>query len=118
MSTFEGIVVYKIFPNGCLNGVYSNDHLQTKNEIFNEIAKKIDKNENKDEDEILGIYACSYMDSSSSDKAFTCDLEIKKGKKAQYDFTWYESGQPSKIKFIGIGWRTNKNQIAVSYNDL
>ena len=111
MSTYNGIIVYGIYLDGCLNGVYSNDHQLTNNEIFNEIARK----KSKDEDEILGIYTCSYIDLSS--KAYICDLEIKIGKKAQYDFIWYETGHPNKIKFIGIGWRTSKNQITVSYSD-
>ena len=121
----NGIVVFEIFPNGCLNGVYSNDHLDTKNEIFNEIARKISGEES---DEILGVYACSYIDVGNIVK--NCVLVISnpllrkppRVRKGQYDFTWYRDYNPKTKKgniiFEGTGWRTRENQITVSYRDI
>jgi hypothetical protein len=122
MSKYKGVVIFKIFPNDCLNGVYSNDDPATKNEIFNEIARTTPKskdeyNQSKDgkKDSVLGVYTCSYMDLLS--EPHTCELKIEVGKNAQYDFTWYESGTPTEIRFTGIGWRTHKNQITMAYGN-
>jgi len=112
MPPFKGVIVYEILPNGCLNGIYSNDAMSTTNEIFNEIARKIP---NANKDEILGKYACSYIDLGN--KIEICDLEINAppSKKGQYQFTWTKKG--TKI-FEGIGWLTRHNQITVSYWDV
>lgn len=127
MKTFDGVIVYEILPNGCLNGVYSNDHLSTKNEIFNEIARK---KSGYVGDEILGVYACSYMDVGNV--IVNCILTItdpssrvsKRANSGQFDFTWYLSGTFNEEKntgtkiFEGTGWRTKVNQITVSYRDI
>jgi len=59
MSKFRGIAVYEILPNGCLNGVYSNDDPATEDEIFNEIARK---HPNEVGQGIEGKYTCGYID--------------------------------------------------------
>jgi len=109
MANYQGIVVYEIFPNGCLNGVYSNDHPLTQNEIFNEIARKKSKNAGK----IDGDYTCCYIDLNNV--AYICDLEIKNNSN-QFQFTWYETGTRN-VKFKGIGWLTRNNQITVMDSD-
>ena len=109
MSSYNGVIVYEIHPNGCLNGVYSNDHTDTNNEIFNEIARKKPTNEIND---IEGLYTCCYIDLNS--ESFKCDLQIKNNND-QYEFTWYETGLPTQWKFKGKGWKTRENQITVWY---
>lgn len=110
----SGVIVYEIFPDGCLNGVYSNDHHLTKNKIFNEIARKIDTSEaGEDENNISGQYICSYIDLSN--EVYICDLEIKHNN-GRYDFSWREK-VTKQVKFKGTGWLTKQNQITVSYTD-
>lgn len=38
---FEGIALYNIEKNGCLNGVYTNEHKSEYGIIHNEICRKI-----------------------------------------------------------------------------
>jgi len=120
--TLDGVIVYEILPNGCLNGVFSNDHSSNVNhEIFNEIARKVSDLEDHAGDEIFGNYLCSYIDFGNV--AEICDLVIQPGyvgknsRRSQYDLIWYEKGT-TNIKFEGSGWRTRTNQITVSYRDL
>ncbi|MDB5136010.1 MAG: hypothetical protein JWP37_2613 [Mucilaginibacter sp.] len=112
-KTLNGIVVYEILPDGCLNGVYSNTHKDTKNQIFNEMARK---NSLFDEDKIDGIYACSNIDLANL--VYTCELDIANTNN-QYTLKWYEitSKRNRILKFEGIGWRTRKNQLTVMYWD-
>lgn len=110
MSTYNGVIVYEILPNGCLNGVYSNDHKNTKNEIFNEIARKKQK---EDTNKIEGIYSCSYIDLNS--EVFECDLEIT-ANNGRYEFIWTEL-VTGVTKFTGTGWLTRQNQITVMYKN-
>ena len=112
-KTFDGVCVYEILPDGCLNGVYTNDRPDTKNEMFNEIARKVSGN---DKDKIIGKYVCCYIDVGNTPKI--CELVIQVGQRhvrnGQYDFMWYESGV---MVYEGTGWRTRDTQITVSYRD-
>ena len=112
-STFSGIAVYEILPNGCLNGVYSNDHPDTQNEIFNEIARKVSED---GADTIVGKYVCCYI--SIGNEACNCDLEIqiatRRKRNGQYDLIWSRN---KKVIFEGTGWKTRGNQLTVSYRD-
>lgn len=114
--TFEGIMVYEILPNGCLNGVYTNDHPDTRNEIFNGIARK----RSKQEEGILGDYTCGFM-SHTSDNIWECDLKIhntpKRKRNGQYHFEWFDK-KTKKMIFEGTGWLTRPNQVTVSYRDI
>lgn len=118
MPTFNGVAVYEILPNGCLNGVYTNDHPNTQNEILNEIARKV---LNGNGDINTGKYVCSYIDAGNV--TVNCDLEIttgivrKNGRSGQYDFKWYDTGKTTNPIFEGTGWLTRHNQITVSYRD-
>ena len=124
MSSFNGVAVYEILPNGCLNGVYTNDHPDTSNEMFNEIARRkpvAEKEILAYPNDILGLYACSYIDLGNI--VCECDLEIRigrvrrNGRSGLYDLFWFETGTNNLI-FEGTGWRTRQNQITVSYRDI
>jgi hypothetical protein len=112
MPTLKGVIVYEIFPNSCLNGVYSNTHGKTKNEIFNEIARK---KESPNDGKIEGLYTCCYIDLDSI--PFICDLKISPASEGKYKFEWMDT-EKNKLKFKGIGWLTKENQITVSYSDI
>jgi hypothetical protein len=111
MSSYNGIAVYEILPDGCLNGVHTNDHTKTKNKIFNEIARKKDVHKT---DTIEGLYTCCYIDLLS--EPFICDLEIKNNSD-QYEFIWSDL-KTKKIKFKGKGWLTRENQLTVWWWDI
>jgi hypothetical protein len=106
---YIGVIVYDILPDGCLNGLGSDNDKDTKNEIFNEIArKKSDENS----DGIAGNYICSYSD--TNDVIRKCCLTIGESPKNQFHFHWHKI-EGRTWEFIGIGWRIKPNQIAVSY---
>lgn len=118
MASINGVAVFEILPNGCLNGVYSNDHPDTKNEIYNEIARKMSGD---DLDSIIGTYACSFI--SLRNEIFNCILVIhnqsKRKKNGQYHFEWYDSDKSTrKMMYEGTGWKTRDNQITVSYRSV
>jgi len=67
INAFNGIVLYDIELNGCLNGVYTNMEAPA-GVIYNEIARKrVDPKKTENEVggvelEIEGIYDCQYFD--------------------------------------------------------
>ena len=130
--TLDGVVLYEIFPDGCLNGTFSNDHpngfitasgIRIGNRLFNEIARKIDQNNNdilNNPSALIGEYICSYIDLGGI--VYECRLEISLGhirrnrRACGYDFVWNDSTSGA-ILFEGSGWRIG-NQIVVSYRDV
>ena len=112
-TKYKGVVVYEILPDGCLNGVHSNDHQNTKNEIFNEIARKIIKDDSRI-NVVEGDYICCYIDLAN--EPYICDLIISNNN-GRYDLIWHERNQPTVIKFKGTGWCTRKDQLTVRYEN-
>jgi hypothetical protein len=109
MAKFEGVVSYERLPNGCLNGVFSNTHPDTKNKIFNEIAKK--KSPHDETDAIIeGEYNCCYMDEK---ELYMRDLKITPNN-GRYDLTWTNQ-ENNEIVFEGFGWQTRNNELTVIY---
>ena len=102
-----GIVLYNIELDGCLNGVYTNDHVD--GDIFNEIARR---HTNIGEDDLSGIYDCFYFDINNSRIDAELTIGIKSNKNRTYAFSWEVKG---KIIFEGIGYRMNEKQVAVHY---
>jgi hypothetical protein len=109
-KTLNGVIVYEILPDGCLNGVFSNDHYRTGNQIFNEVARNRSPN-NEADFKIEGEYNCCYMD---DEKAYVRDLKIANDN-GRYKLIWTD--QESNTVFEGIGWKTRNNQLTVSYWD-
>lgn len=90
----NGIILYSIELDGCLNGVYTNE--EARGEIFNEIAKasKFPFNE----DDLSGDYNCFYFEKNRRNNA---TLQIKRrGQHNIYDFIWEIGGEPA---FKGLG---------------
>ena len=105
ITDFNGVVLYNIELDGCLNGVYTNTG--AKGEICNEINKKRSDTENNDSiDEILGTYDCKYFDQSGTLKIDTHPLD-----KRIYHFNWDIKGNEHE----GVGYKVNKEQIVVTY---
>ncbi len=112
---YKGVVSYEILPNGCLNGVFSNNHPNTKDEIYNEIARRKSLNDEKII-KIDGEYDCCYWDKN---EACSCDLVIKilcsYKENIRYQFIWYKRGSKDSIIFEGVGWLTRDNELTVTY---
>lgn len=105
----EGIVLYNIELNGCLNGVYTNENVKKGGEIFNEIARI---KEYKGDDPYTGLYDCFYFDYNN--ERVNALLEITKLSGAYY-FKW--SSLKGIQLFKGIGFKMNEKQIVVHYTD-
>lgn len=104
---FTGVVIYEILPDGCLNGIYTNDHQLTNGKIFNEIARK----KSEDYNDVIGDYVCSCIDFNNQVK--NCELTIRfSPKNNQYKLDWSDNQGPL---FNGIGWLTRDNQLSVIY---
>ena len=112
INSFNGIVMYNIEFNGCLNGVYTNMEAPA-GVIYNEIARKrIDPKHEVGgvELEIEGNYDCQYF---VEGEMCQCELIIKKDKNANaYSFEWQGKGfEP----YYGRGYKMNSRQIVVHY---
>lgn len=111
MPKYNGVQVYEILPDGCLNGTYANEG--SRNEIYNEIARK-KRTQPKDAinkaDNVIGDYDCFYFDLDN--ERVNCDLIIRPGANTQYTFTWIDG---IKTLFTGVGWKTNNHQITIAY---
>lgn len=116
-GNFEGIIVYTIHKDGCLNGLY----YATGNPAgptYNEIARKIkempipqDKDSTYIPETIVGIYVCSWIDHSNN--ANNGELHIyHRNAQGIFDVEWKVKGT---VVFIGTGFLLDNNMFAVHY---
>lgn len=105
----NGIVLYDIELDGCLNGVYTNDGPGVQGVIYNEVARK----KKTMPTGIAGDYDCFYFDISNA--RHDVDLTITPGPTRTFDFLWAENSKPI---FCGVGYLMNERQIAVRYWDV
>jgi hypothetical protein len=105
-ESFHGIAVYEVKSDGCLNGTWTDDHVDTKKEIYNDIAKKRGGNE---QDCIEGTYDCAWIEHSGNIEKGV--LVIKKAGSI-YDFFWQVTD--NSVIYKGIGIKTG-NIISVTY---
>lgn len=111
----NGVVLYNIESNGCLNGVYTNDGVL--GEIFNEIAR-LKTDGQSGEDGISGSYDCLYFDLDNSPCNRSLIISVSPQNSARklytYRFEWFNEKVRS---FIGTGYRMNGTQIVVHYTN-
>lgn len=103
----SGLVLYDIELDGCLNGVYTNDHAAGL--IYNEIARR--RPDSPDGD-LSGIYDCFYFDENNSRN--NAVLTISRIGRT-YHLEWRTD---SRIIFNGVGYIMNEKQLVVHYWDL
>ena len=114
INAFNGIVLYNIELNGCLNGVYTNMEAPA-GVIYNEIArKKVNSKHAHDEVggvelELEGAYDCQYF---VEDEMCQCELVIKRDRANVYSFEWHGKGLEP---YYGRGYKMNSRQIVVHY---
>ena len=107
MTKYTGVCIYEILPDGCLNGVWSDNYKKTENQIFNEIARKVDLLSDK----IEGKYICSYTDFGNQSLKCELDIEAILQGGTCYKLVWKCSG----FTINGTGWLTRHNQLSVSF---
>lgn len=106
MAIDHGVIIYEILPNSCLNGIYSDTNKIINNQVFNEILRK---KEAEDNGELSGNYLSTCID--VNDSIVTYDVVIYDNN-GRIEILWYKG---KKKRFEGTGWRLKYNQLIVSY---
>lgn len=116
-GNFEGLIVYTIHKDGCLNGLY----YATGNPAgptYNEIARKIkdmpipkDKDNIYKPEPIVGIYVCSWIDGNNKSKNGRLHIQYR-NTQGVFDVEWKVKG---KGAFKGTGFLLDNNMFAVHY---
>lgn len=112
MPKVEGVIVYKIERDGCLNGFYTTSDNSKSHSLYNEIARKADPTEQIDDDALAGKYVCSWININND--VVMATLTIKKNATC-YELTWYVGGEE---KYKGTGYITGEHQLTVSYRSI
>ncbi len=112
----QGIILYNIELDGCLNGVYTNDY--NDGIIFNEVAKlRPDSRNDRDSSSgITGTYDCFYFDKPSLRNNTELKIKLAQGMKGRYEFVWRD--ERNRVIFEGVGYIMNQRQIAVHYKQI
>jgi hypothetical protein len=100
-----GMIIYEILGDGCLNGVWTNTHTESK-KLMNEIARKKRSDE---KDPIAGEYYMSWIEEKGGPVTGTLKIASKI---THYSFEWIVSGKSS---FMGIGILVGECRLAVTY---
>lgn len=110
----EGIILFQIEKNGCLNGVYTNKGQDGV--IYNEIARHIDAPKIQDPSKELaleGKYDTVYFDNGNKHFQLYLEIDLLPEKKGTYTFVWTD--KKGKKIFEGIGYKMNEHQMVVHY---
>lgn len=110
----EGIILYQIEKNGCLNGSYTNE--MQDGIIYNEIARhKTAKNIKicSEELPLEGEYDSLYFDDGNERGELCLEIKLLPKKKGTYKFVWTDD--QGKQYFEGIGYKMNEHQLVVHY---
>ena len=102
-----GMILYDIIGDGCMNGVWTNTHTETK-KIMNEIARK---KKGAEKDPIAGEYYVSWIEEKGGPVSGILRVESKI---TYYAFEWIVSG---KTSFRGVGTLLGDDRLAVTYWD-
>lgn len=113
MPKFEGVVVYTIEKNGCLNGVYANDENPLPNHVYNEIAKRT-TDINK-EYPLAGTYLCSWIEWSNKGDIIVNGVLTINWQGNYYDVVWRDN--KNNRLFVGKGFQTGDYQLTVRYEE-
>lgn len=116
MPTFEGVVVYTIERNGCLNGVYANNAQPLPNHVYNEIAKRKKDAETNKEHPLVGTYLCSWIEWSNNGDIIVNGVLTINWVGTCYSLEWRDNN--NNILFIGKGFQTGDYQLTVRYEDV
>ena len=102
-----GMMVYDIIEDGCLMGVWTNTHTESK-KVLHEIARRKKGNE---KDPVAGEYYVSWIEEKGGPVSGTLKVEAKI---THYSFEWIVSG---KTSFKGVGIMMGEKRLAVTYWD-
>jgi len=98
-------MLYDIIEDGCLVGVWTNTHTESK-KVLNEIARK---KKGDDKDPVAGEYYVSWIEEKGGPVSGTLKVESKI---TYYSFEWIVSG---KTSFKGVGILMGEKKLAVTY---
>ena len=117
----QGIVLYDIEMDGCLNGVYTNENHATAGVIFNEIARKkgssLKESDSAKDWDIEGEYDCMWFDiGTHPDNRENAILVISRKATSPrvFDVTWLDVTTRNP-RFAGTGYFMNSRQFVVRY---
>ncbi len=91
INGFWGMIVYEIKGDGCLNGLWTNNHIQTDWTVRNEIARKKKNYVGQEQrDELTGLYTVVWIeDPENSGKSTSGKLTITFDKPTKvYSLLW------------------------------
>lgn len=114
MEKLWGMIIYEITGDGCLNGLWNNNH-NPKTRVMNEIARKTqDQPAGVYSDDITGRYTVSWIEETGI-KPDCDELRVSSTQNSSdYRFEWNNGG--NRI-FTGRGFRIGLNKMAVTYWD-
>ena len=114
----NGIVLYDIQMNGCLNGVYTNE--LALGVIYNEIARKQEKfikpTDVPDKWDIEGEYDCMWFDELNSQESCVLKISRNGSSTSIYTVEWLET-KTRNPRFTGVGYLMNPRQFVVRYQE-
>lgn len=106
-SQLWGQIVYELLGDGCMNGVWTNVHTESK-KVMNEIVRK---KSGGDLTDLSGEYYVSWIESKGGPVSGTLKVESRT---THYYFEWIISG---KLSFKGVGMKVSETRLAVTYWD-
>lgn len=106
-SQLWGMIVYELLGDGCMNGLWTNIHTESK-KVMNEIARK---KSGGDMSDLSGEYYVSWIENKGGPVAGTLKIESRI---THYYFEWIVSG---KLSFKGVGMQVAERKLAVTYWD-
>lgn len=109
MKVKQGIALYSIELDSCLNGVYTNEHEDGR--ISNEIAVKT----NPENTELIGTYKYTYFDRQERYNGLL-KISLAQPKTRTFTFEWRD--ESGNLVFSGTGYKMNEKQVAVRYESL
>lgn len=102
-----GMVCYELVGDGCMNGVWTNTHTDSR-KVMNEIVRK---KKSEDKDKFAGEYYVSWIEEKGGPVSGTLKIESRI---THYYLEWIISG---KVSFRGVGIPMTEKQLVATYWD-
>jgi hypothetical protein len=106
-SQLWGMIIYELMGDGCMNGLWTNIHTESK-KVMNEIARKKTVGDASD---LTGEYYVSWIEAKGGPVSGTLKIESRI---THYYLEWIVSG---KVSFKGVGLQVAEKRLLVTYWD-
>ncbi len=107
----EGIILYTIEKDECLNGIYTNEQGEDAGCIFNEIARR---DVADGIDPIAGMYSAVHFDPSNKRVNSILDIKREIWNPKILVFSWVNADTGDAL-YKGVGYEMTDKMIAVHY---